>query len=252
MLGNAGAAMRNVRATPALTAKATPAWTRGIFAALAVAGGCSKGEPPRWDGGDPAVAPLPAASGAVAVGPGHDGGAPAPSSSAAAPPPAASSAAAAGPDEVAGALPQTHDKPAESSATFDARMRALFEAVQANDPDRAMPAFFPLKAYEQVKAVGNPAGDWRRRLVAAYARDVRALHKRLGKDAERATYVRTEVPGERARWMEPGDEYNKLGYYRVLGTRVFYAIDGKESSFEVTSLISWRGEWYVVHLTGFK
>ena len=76
--------------------------------------------------------------------------------------------------------------------------------------------------------------------------------QQLGKDAERATFVRAEIPDDRARWIDPGDEYNKLGYYRVYGTRVRYEIDGKESSFEVTSLISWRGEWYVVHLTGFK
>lgn len=246
--------MRNVGSAPALTAtlRARRAARWALLAALSIASGCGKAEPPRWDGGDPAIAPLPPGSGSAAgsAAPRDGGSSAAASASAqAAPPPSAS---AAGPDEAAGALPQTHDKPAEGSAAFDARMRALFDAVQSNDPDRAMPAFFPLKAYEQVKAVGNPAGDWRRRLVAAYARDVRALHKRLGKDAERATYVRTEVPAERARWMEPGDEYNKLGYYRVLGTRVFYAVDGKESSFEVTSLISWRGEWYVVHLTGFK
>jgi len=38
----------------------------------------------------------------------------------------------------------------------------------------------------------------------------------------------------------------------VYGTRLIYEVKGKERSLEVTSLISWRGEWYVVHLTGFK
>jgi hypothetical protein len=27
---------------------------------------------------------------------------------------------------------------------------------------------------------------------------------------------------------------------------------GRSRDFELTSLISWRGEWYVVHLHGFK
>ena len=63
---------------------------------------------------------------------------------------------------------------------------------------------------------------------------------------------RVEVPDDRARWIEPGEEGNKLGYYRVYGTRIVYEVDGKERTFDVSSLISWRGEWYVVHLTGFK
>ncbi len=115
-----------------------------------------------------------------------------------------------------------------------------------------MPFFFPVTAYEQVKAVGSPASDWRRRLVAAYKRDIHALHKRLGDKAESAKLVRLDVPDERARWVEPDEEYNKLGYYRVYGTRIVYEVDGKERTFDISSLISWRGEWYVVHLTGFK
>ena len=220
--------------------------------ALVTFAGCTRHEPPRPDGVDPAIAPLPASSssatGSSSSATGSSSAPAGPSSSSA----ASADAGAAGTDEIAGAQPQTHDKPSGTSPTSEARMRALFEAVRSDDPERGMSAFFPLKAYEQVKAIGNPAGDWRRRLVHAYARDVHALHKRLGKDAERATFVRAEIPDDRARWIDPGDEYNKLGYYRVYGTRVRYEIDGKESSFEVTSLISWRGEWYVVHLTGFK
>jgi hypothetical protein len=35
-------------------------------------------------------------------------------------------------------------------------------------------------------------------------------------------------------------------------TRLAYETAGRERSFDVTSLISWRGDSYVVHLTGFK
>jgi hypothetical protein len=34
----------------------------------------------------------------------------------------------------------------------------------------------------------------------------------------------------------------------VYGTRLTYRINGHTASFGVFSLISWRGEWYIVHL----
>jgi hypothetical protein len=151
-----------------------------------------------------------------------------------------------------GSLPQTHDKPPPSSPALDARAAALWDGIVHDDPDRAMPFFFPVTAYEQVKAIAFPAADWRRRLVAAYARDVHGLAKRLGDKASEAKLVRLDVPDDRARWVEPNEESNKLGYFRVYGSRLVYELDGKERSFELSSLISWRGEWYVVHLTGFK
>jgi hypothetical protein len=65
--------------------------------------------------------------------------------------------------------------------------------------------------------------------------------------------VKVDVPQDRAKWVDPGEEYNKLGYYRVYGTHIVYETgSGKERTFDVSSLISWRGQWYVVHLTGFK
>ena len=65
--------------------------------------------------------------------------------------------------------------------------------------------------------------------------------------------MRLEVPEARAEWMKPGREGNRIGYYRVLRSRLIYTdADAKERSLEVTSLISWRGEWYVVHLHGFE
>jgi hypothetical protein len=52
--------------------------------------------------------------------------------------------------------------------------------------------------------------------------------------------------------MKPGREGNKVGYYRVLRSKLRFTLpNGKERPLELTSLISWRGEWYVVHLHGF-
>jgi len=129
---------------------------------------------------------------------------------------------------------------------------ALWSAIVADDPQQALPFFFPVGAYQQVKDIPDPASDWKRRLVAAYSHDIHALHARLGSDAPRATLTGLEVPEARGRWVDPGEEYNKIGYYRVFGSRLRYSIDGESRSFEVKSLISWRGEWYVVHLGAIK
>lgn len=169
---------------------------------------------------------------------------------------AASALAAAQSATDPGLLPQTHDMPQASGAAFEARVAALWRAIVIDDPDKAMPFFFPLAAYEQVKDVGNPAGDWKHRLVAAYARDIHALHGRLtgsaGEEDAAAQFLAFDVPQAHARWVEPGEEYNKIGYFRVFGSRLHYRSDGTEHTFDVKSLISWRGQWYVVHLSAIR
>jgi hypothetical protein len=115
-----------------------------------------------------------------------------------------------------------------------------------------MPFFFPLAAYQQVKDVGDPAADWNRRLVAAFRYDIHTLHARLGADPGRARFVSLDVPETHARWVEPGEEWNKVGYYRVFGSKIRYAVEGEPHSFDVQSLISWRGEWFVVHLNAVR
>ena len=55
-----------------------------------------------------------------------------------------------------------------------------------------------------------------------------------------------------AQWILPGVEYNKGSYWRVYGTTVTYTVGGESRSFPITSMISWRGEWYVVHLGAIR
>jgi hypothetical protein len=110
-----------------------------------------------------------------------------------------------------------------------------------------------LVAYAQVKDVQKPERDYRFRLMAHFERDVREYRKALGRDAEHAELLGVDVPEARVEWMRPGKEGNRLGYFRVLRSKLRFRLpDGKERSFELTSLISWRGEWYVVHLHGFE
>lgn len=197
-----------------------------------LAAACSRGDPPRFvaDGTSDSVSPIPPA-------PPREAGA------------IADAAVDAGVDP--STLPQTRDVPAPTGAV-ESRAAALWEAIVKDEPERATPFFFPVAAYEQTKAIAHPTADWKHRLVAAYVRDIHALHDKLGKKADRATFVGLEVPTERARWVEPGEEGNKTGYWRVFGARLRYEVDGRAGAFDVTSMISWRGEWYVVHLSGFK
>ncbi len=197
---------------------------------------CTRHEPPGWDAapGSLSVSPLPPLP-------------PSPLASAS-PPASASPSASVDP----ATLPQTRDRPSATSPSLDARVATLWSAIVQDDPSLATPSFFPLAAYQQVKAIANPEADWNRRLVANYARDIHRLHERLGDKAAGARFESLEIPNERVRWVEPGEEFNKIGYYRVYGTKLRYSLDGNPAAFDVASLISWRGEWYVVHLSGFK
>jgi hypothetical protein len=132
-------------------------------------------------------------------------------------------------------------------------MLRLAEAIRSGDPQKAHASFFPLVAYAQVKDVAKPERDYRYRLLSNFDRDVREYRKALGRDAEHAELLGVDVPEARVEWMKPGKEGNRLGYFRVLRSRLRFRLqDGKERSLELTSLISWRGEWYVVHLHGFE
>ncbi len=148
-----------------------------------------------------------------------------------------------------GTLPQSRDRPGTASAPFTAGVQAMWQGIVDDDPAAAMPFFFPLSAYRQAKAEHDPTQDWNTRLVGAYTRDIHALHNQLGANTNQATLVGLTVPDRAAIWVNPGQEYNKLGYWRVYGSTLRYSVGGRTLSMAIYSLISWRGEWYVVHVT---
>ena len=145
----------------------------------------------------------------------------------------------------AGALPQTRAFPRTDSAAFRNAMADLWLAVTTGNPRFGRPGFFPVAAYEQVKAEPYPVPDWQDRLWYDFVLDVRAAHRLLGSDARLDRII---VPKAYAAWVYPGACHNKIGYWHVPGARVVYREHGKERSFGIASLISWRGVWYVVHL----
>jgi hypothetical protein len=151
-----------------------------------------------------------------------------------------------------GALPQTDERPTASGATFTAGVDSLWEAIRQDKPELALPFFFPKSAYLQVKAISDPAGDYQNRLIANYEEDIHTLHAQLGANAANAQYVGISVPDDQAVFVQPGEESNKGSYWRVYGTTMQYQVDGQTGSFPVTSMISWRGQWYVVHLGAIR
>lgn len=147
-------------------------------------------------------------------------------------------------------LPQTTASPSATAPVFADEMTDLWTAIVTGNTTIALQSFFPLAAYQQVKAIGDPTTDWQSRLVGEYVLDIQAAHAYLGPSASAAQLVQVIVPSQYASWIVPGDCYNKVGYWHVPGSRLVYRVDGELRSIGVASLISWRGQWYVVHLGG--
>lgn len=140
-----------------------------------------------------------------------------------------------------------------TSASFRQRIAVLARAIVTGDAEPAGAAFFPLLAYQQVKDVAKPERDYKFRLLANFKRDVLEYHRALGAAAAEAKFEGISVSEKDAKWMAPGSEGNRVGYFRVLRSRLRFTLPtGRSHDFELTSMISWRGEWYVVHLHGFK
>jgi len=145
----------------------------------------------------------------------------------------------------AGTLPQASALPKTTSAAFGNAVHDIWLAVTTGDPSYALPAFFPEKAYEQVKAIADPESDWRGRLWYDFTLDLADVHKLVGKDA---TLIKVAAPTQYAQWIPVGACYNSIGYWHLPGSRVVYREGGVTHSFGIASFISWRGDWYVIHL----
>jgi|SRR5580658_1271257 hypothetical protein len=150
----------------------------------------------------------------------------------------------------AGSRPQTTARPKAYGRAFHAMVVDLWLAVRTGRASLGRQAFFPLDAYEQVKAIADPAADWQSRLWGDFVLDVEAAQQLLGRDAKAARLVKVLVAADDATWIDPGACYNRIGYWHVANSRVVYRLHGQERSFGIASLISWRGVWYVVHFGG--
>ena len=123
-------------------------------------------------------------------------------------------------------------------------MQDLWLAVTTGNSGLALPAFFPLAAYQRLKTIYEPAEDWHDRLWYDFTLDVGAAHGVLDPGDR---LVRIIVPTTDAAWIDPGVCDNSIGYWHIGGARLVYSQHGQERSFGIASLISWRGVWYIVH-----
>jgi len=155
------------------------------------------------------------------------------------------SAAPAAPED-----PRNVTKPEDSAGpALQARAKALFDGVVADDPALAEPFWFPREPFTRLKAIDKPERYWAQ-LHAAYEADVHKLH-RSRKSWEGARFVGYES-GSAPTWVKPGDEGNSIGYWRSFRGKVRFEQGGKEESFEVRVTITWQGAWHITHLLPFK
>jgi hypothetical protein len=150
-----------------------------------------------------------------------------------------------------GRLAQTNALPSSDSPGITGRIRELWLAIVDGTPAAAAGSFFPLSAYIQVKGISDPVYDYQTRLIPDFDQDIQALHLEIEELPRPWSLVGLTVPAA-AQWIQPGVEYNKGSYWRVYGSEIAYIAAGVHRSFPIASMISWRGEWYVVHLSSIR
>lgn len=150
--------------------------------------------------------------------------------------------------EAAKKEPPPEMPPLASDALLESA-RALFDAIVQGKPELADGFFFPRAPFLPLKDVDDP-GRYHDELVRVYHHDIQKLHKRR-RSWDGARFVGFRL-GSPPKWIEPGREWNKLGYYRTFDARLDYEVAGRALRLTVRTIISWEGKWYVTHLLPVK
>ncbi len=147
-----------------------------------------------------------------------------------------------------GLAPQTAALPTTSDPSFQARMRDLFNGIAYDSIGTALKSYLTLDSYLAIKNLTDNGYDYAHRLLFEFALDIEAAHALIASQGSSATFVGVQVPTAYIHWISPGACYNKEGYWNVPGSRLLYKVGGTLHSIGIASLISYRGQWYVVHL----
>ena len=151
-----------------------------------------------------------------------------------------------------GALPQTDERPTAVGRHLHRGRRRPVGGDPSGQTRARAAVLLPEERVPPGESDQRSGGDYQHRLIANYEDDIHTLHAQLGANAANAQYVGISVPDDQAVFVQPGEESNKGTYWRVYGSTMQYQVDGQTGSFPVTSMISWRGEWYVVHLGAIR
>ncbi len=139
--------------------------------------------------------------------------------------------------------------PGISNEELQSRAKSLFEAIVKDEPIRGESFWFPKEPFIPLKDVKGPEKYWNT-LHKTYERDIHLLHKEK-KSWEGATFEEFSL-GSSPRWVKPGEEANKIGYFRSFHGKIKYHQNGTLHQIDVHTVITWQGDWFCTHLRDFK
>jgi hypothetical protein len=143
-------------------------------------------------------------------------------------------------------LPQTLTEPS-LGAPLTTLADSLFADIATNNVAGAERLFLPLPIFLRIKQEPNPSGDWRARLLRWFTNDLVVYHHFLFAQGT-PRLLRVTTSSRDASVIQPGWCYNKAPYWHLRGVRFVFESGGVIHSVAICSLVSWRGQWYVVHL----
>lgn len=158
-------------------------------------------------------------------------------------------AAAAAPAAPAPPFAADNNLPPTEGPELQERAKALLDAVIHDEPQLGDSFWFPKEPFIPLKDVKGPDKYWEQ-LHRTFAGDIHKLHKKR-KSWDGVVFEKFEI-GSKPKWVKPGEEANKIGYHRSFSGHLFYTADGKSDSFEVRTVITWQGRWFITHLSKFK
>jgi hypothetical protein len=136
-----------------------------------------------------------------------------------------------------------------TAAVLEPRGRELLDAIVHDDVTKAHAFFFPQEPFTPLKDIKDPDRYWKH-LYRAYEQDIHKLHRRH-RDWSGVTFESIE-PGTPPVWVPPGDEANKIGYFRSWGTKLRYRLGDDLYTVKIHTIISWQGQWHITHLLPWK
>lgn len=139
--------------------------------------------------------------------------------------------------------------PPKSGVELTSMLNQLWQSIQDNSSQSAKALFFPKNSYIEMKTgvIANPAADFDNRLMTFYKLDLDAYHRHVVTGGK-SVFVSALVNPAQIMWIPVRACENKTGYWHLGPVRIVYKQAGVLKSFAIASLISWNGEWKIIHL----